>query len=103
MLSFYEGDTPTFEVQFFQEDGVTPIDLSAATVYFYMVDSDGNVKVNRAMTIYDATKGIVRITLTTGETNWSGTGRAEFEARYTDGTILTLAQVPVEAKKQMRA
>jgi len=99
---FFQGDTPTLEVQFFEADGKTPIDLSTATVYFYMKDAEDNVKVNREMTIVDAVNGIARITLTSSETDWFGSGIVEFEARYADGTILTLAQEPVQARKQLR-
>jgi len=100
-IVFFEGDTPTLEVQFFEADGKTPLDLTDATVYFYMVFED-KVKVNREMTIVDAVNGIAKITLTSSETDWSGSGVVEFEARYADGTILTLAQESVQAKKQLR-
>jgi len=99
----YRGDTPTKEYQFLQEDG-SPIDLSAATVYVAMRKhkKGGDLFINKATTIYAATEGKVRVTYTETETDFIGDAIAEFEARYADGTILTLGQIKVKFIEDIR-
>jgi len=99
---FFQGDTPTLQVQFFEEDGKTPLNIANATIYFYMKDSDGKERVNRPMSIIDDKKGITQIILSSSETDWFGSGIIEFESRFLDGTVLTLAQISVQARKQLR-
>jgi len=102
-IVIFRGDTPTLEASFMDEDG-NPIDLTDATVYVACRKETvmGDLLFNKTCTIVDAPKGRVRVKLTSTETEYVGKGIGEFEARYVDGTILTLSQFIIIFKEEVR-
>jgi len=102
-ITIFRGDTPTLEATFTDEDG-NPIDLTDATVYLACrkETATGDVLFDKTCTVTNPTKGQVRVTLTSIETDYVGKGIGEFEARYADGTILTLSQFIIIFKEEVR-
>lgn len=81
---------PPIEATLEQADGV-PINLRKATqVRFMMLDEDDNLKVDAPVQIIDAARGVVLYDWQAGDTDTSGTYRAEFEITFEDGRILTV-------------
>ena len=72
------------------QDGA-PVDLTGATVKFYMKDSvTGSVKINGSTcVITDATKGKCRYNLTGSDTDTVGTYLGEVEVTFPDSKIQT--------------
>jgi len=54
-----------------------------------MKSLDGALKIDTAMTIVDATGGIVQYDWQTGDTDTVGTYNVEFEVTYSDSSIET--------------
>jgi len=102
-IIIYRGDTPTLEASFTDEDD-NPIDLTDATVYLACRKEEvtGDLLFDKTCTIVDAPGGKVRVTLSSTETDYVGKGIGEFEARYVDGTILTLSQFITVFKEEVR-
>lgn len=67
----------------------TAIVLTGASVKFHMKALDGTVKVNSAMTVTNASGGVVQYDWQTGDTDTVGSYSAEFEVTYSDSTIET--------------
>lgn len=79
------GDTrPALEVICGDEDG-NPRDLSNATAQFHMEDQDGNVTIDAAATITNASEGKVAYEWASGDTDTIGLYGGEFEITYSDG------------------
>jgi len=102
-LIIYRGDTPTYEIQFTDEDD-NPIDLTDVTVYFTARKNTphGELLFDKTCTAHNPTKGIVRVTLSSTDTNYVGNAIGEFEGRYVDGSIITLGQVELDFIKDVR-
>ena len=89
-IKIVQNDTrPPLEFDITQ-DGKA-IDLTGATVKFYMKDSTtGSVKINgAACTIIDAVKGKCRYSWQASDTNTVGTYAGEVEVTFPDGKIQT--------------
>lgn len=89
--AFYikQNDTsPAYRVTLKDGNG-DPVDVTAATIRFHMMDADGTVKVDAAGSIVTAASGIVEYEWSAADTDTVGTYRAEFEVTYSDGTIGT--------------
>jgi hypothetical protein len=89
-IKIVQNDTKPFLEFEIAQDGV-PVDLTGATVKFYMKDvSTGTVKVNGSLcTIVDATKGKCRYVWAALDTNTVGTYVGEVEVTFSDGKIQT--------------
>ena len=83
-------DRPTLDVAL-QDDRGRPTDISSATVVFHMRNTaDDSVKINgSSVTILSATRGEVRYTFTTSNTDTAGNFQAEFQVTFSGGTIET--------------
>lgn len=68
---------------------LNPINLTSASVQFHMKSLDGALKIDTAMTIVDATGGIVQYDWQTGDTDTVGAYNVEFEVTYSDSSIET--------------
>ncbi len=89
-VTIYRGDTPTLEFEF-QDDAGNPLNLSGWTLYFAAKRNDGQIFINKPMTITDPPAGKATVALTSTETDNVGRHLAEIEARK-DSDVLTLAQ-----------
>jgi hypothetical protein len=65
-----------------------PVDLTGATVRFLM-SKGSTVKVDRQAEIQDALNGIVWMVFDQGDTDETGTFKAEFEVTFSDARIET--------------
>lgn len=65
-----------------------PVDLTGATVRFLM-SKGSTVKVDRQAEIQDAVNGIVWMVFDQGDTDETGTFKAEFEVTFSDARIET--------------
>ena len=92
MASFFlkQLDTaPVFQYTVLDEDGVAIV-LTGATVTFYMQDENGITIIdNAAVTITDATNGVVEYQWVTADSDVSGIFFAEYVITFGDGTIRT--------------
>ena len=89
-IKIVQNDTKPYLEFEITQDGA-PVDLTGATVKFYMKDSTtGSVKINgSACTITDATKGKCRYVWISSDTNTVGTYVGEVEVTFSDGKIQT--------------
>tara|TARA_R110000782_G_scaffold106526_1_gene194765 strand:+ start:364 stop:681 length:318 start_codon:yes stop_codon:yes gene_type:complete len=71
------------------DSSLSPIDLTGASVALHMNYIDGVVKISSAMSITDATGGVVQYNWFTGDTDTVGTYYVEFQVTYSDGSIET--------------
>jgi hypothetical protein len=99
-VQIYRGDTPLLEFTVTDEDGKI-IDLTDYHVYF-AVKLKGSVVINREASVYDPNRGLVRITLSTTETDYVGTGLGELEGRTEDGSVNTFGQFKVKFLEDVR-
>jgi len=67
----------------------TVINLVGATVRFHMKDLSGSVIVDAAMTVTNASGGVVRYNWQAANTVTAGTYSAEFEVTYSDLSVET--------------
>jgi hypothetical protein len=67
----------------------TAISLIGASVRFHMKDLSGSVIVDAAMTITNASGGVVRYNWQAADTDTAGTYSAEFEVTYSDLSVET--------------
>lgn len=74
-----------------------PIDLTGASVQFFMKDADDSVVVNQSstdapalVTIEDSTAGSVRYKWAAADTSTGGHFRAEWQITFADGTKVTV-------------
>lgn len=65
-----------------------PVDLTGATVRFLM-SKGSTVKVDRQAEIQDAVNGVVWMVFDQGDTDETGTFKAEFEVTFSDARIET--------------
>lgn len=89
-IKIVQNDTrPPLEFEIAQEGA--PVDLTGATVKFYMKDATtGSVKINgAACAITDATKGKCRYAWLAVDTNTVGAYLGEVEVTFPDGKIQT--------------
>ena len=89
-IKIVQNDTkPILEFTITQEG--SPVDLTGATVKFYMKNNDtGSVKINgAACSISDAVNGKCRYVWQSGDTNTVGTYLAEVEVTFPDSSIQT--------------
>jgi len=63
--------------------------LTGATIRLHMVPLNGGTTLDKAMTIVNATQGIVRYNWVAGDTATVGTYSIEFEVTYSDGSVET--------------
>lgn len=69
----------------------TAIDLSEAqSVRFIMADAKGAMKVDGACSVINATTGEIEYAWQAGDTDTSGTYRAEIQITFSDGRIETV-------------
>lgn len=86
-----QNDTgPTLDRTLTDSEGAT-VDITGATIVFNMRDTNGTVKVNRAVaTIVGAgTAGTVRYSWVAADTNTTGLYNGEFEVTFASGRIQT--------------
>jgi hypothetical protein len=86
-MKFYvkQNDTSPSMLATLQDASGVAVDVSSATVNFYMGNINGNV-VNSTATIVDAEAGQVRYDWVASDTANSGMYQAEFEVVYVGGT-----------------
>lgn len=65
------------------------INLTGASVLFHMKDLNGTMKISQAMTITNATLGLVRYDWQAGDTDTVGTYYVEFQVTYSDSSVET--------------
>ena len=89
-IKIVQNDTKPYLEFEITQDGA-PVDLTGATVKFYMKDATtGSVKINgSACTITDATKGKCRYVWAAADTNTVGTYLGEIEVTFPDTKIQT--------------
>lgn len=89
-IKIVQNDTKPYLEFEITQDGA-PVDLTGATVKFYMKDAtSGLVKINGAScSITDATKGKCRYVWTSSDTNTVSTYLGEVEIIFPDGKIQT--------------
>ena len=83
-------DRPTLDVAL-QDDRGRPVNVASATIVFHMRNTaDDSVKItSAAVTILSATRGEVRHTFTTTNTDTAGNFEAEFQVTFSGGTVQT--------------
>lgn len=82
----YAGDTlPPIEATIIASDGNVK-NLTGASVYFVMRDSDGGEVINRNATVTDTAEGTVRLDWQDGETDVPGYYRARFKIIFGEGS-----------------
>jgi hypothetical protein len=92
-LILKQGDQkPEVEVQLLQQSangGTEPVDLSGASVKFYVVDPDTNELLIKGenVTIVDAENGEIRYQWTSGDVDEYGFWKGEFVATFSDGDL----------------
>ena len=72
-----------------KDDNSTVIDLTGATVKFFMNDSTGTNKVDGTGELVVAASGTVKYDWVTGDLDTVGIYSAEFQITFIGGTILT--------------
>lgn len=87
-----QGDTqPSIRRQLVSKNNGSPIDMDGATAKFVMMDSAGNVKINKAAVVESPkSEGIVRYDWETGDTNQDGVFDAEFQITFDGNGIHTI-------------
>jgi hypothetical protein len=98
-FSIKQGDTvPNIPFQVFQPDGVTPANLTGATVRIVVRTKGGNnatpVLFKKPCVLTSAATGVGYYDWETGDTSAAGAFEYEFEITYGDGEIQT---VPVDS------
>lgn len=88
-FSIKQNDTSPALQATLKDASLTAINLTGASVRFHMKSVDGTVKVDEAMTITNASGGIVQYNWQTGDTDTVGTYYVEFEVTYADSSIET--------------
>jgi hypothetical protein len=96
-ISFKRGDTAAVvRATLYADDaGTTPVDLTGATVKFFMVvvpgvgSSPAGLKVNGTCTILNAAAGQVGYDWITADVDTAATYKAEFQVTYASGKIQT--------------
>lgn len=84
-VALKRGDTRTAIRATLLEPSGSPANLTGASVRFLMADLRGQVRIDRAAEVLDATGGVVRFVPEPGDTDVAGTYRAEFEVTFSDG------------------
>lgn len=90
IIDMTQGDTaPALAATFTSDaDGTVPVDLTGATVVFWMRAVDGTVLVDDAsVTVTDASAGTVSYAWASGDTGTVGRHAARFKVTYSDGTV----------------
>jgi hypothetical protein len=89
-IKIVQNDTKPYLEFEITQDG-TPVDLTGATVKFYMKDAvSGSIKINGATcSITDAVNGKCRYVWQSGDTNTIGTYLGEVGVTFPDGKIQT--------------
>ena len=88
-FSIKQNDTsPAIQATLKDADG-NAVNLTGASVQFHMKDQTGTLKVDSAMTIQNATGGIVTYDWQSGDTDTVGNYSAEFEVTYSDSSVET--------------
>lgn len=88
-FSIKQNDTSPSLQATLKDSAQNPVDLTGAVVMFHMKSVDGAVKVDRQMTITNASGGVVQYDWQTGDTDTVGTYYVEFEVTYADASIET--------------
>lgn len=65
------------------------VSLVGATVRFHMKDLSGSIVIDAAMTVTNASGGVVRYNWQAADTDTAGTYSAEFEVTYSDLSVET--------------
>ena len=83
-------DQPTLDVAL-RDDKNRPVDVTGASVVFHMRNTaDDTTKISGAsVTVLAASKGEVRYSWTTVNTNTAGNFEAEFQVTFSDGGVQT--------------
>ena len=83
-------DQPTLDVAL-RDDKNRPVDVTGASVVFHMRNTaDDTTKISGAsVTVLAASKGEVRYSWTTTNTNTDGNFEAEFQVTFSDGGVQT--------------
>lgn len=90
MFVIKQNDTlPNLEAQLMDCEG-NPINLDLCGVDFHMKALDGEIKVDRPVTIIDVENGKIKVEWQEGDTDTTGTFKCEFEVNMPDGKILTV-------------
>ena len=71
-------------------DSQGPLDLTGATVQFVMTDCAGNEILKAPATVIGAEIGRVQYDWQAGDTDATGSFRAEFDVTFSDGSNLTV-------------
>ena len=90
-MSFFikQNDTSPALLATLKDFSGDAINLTGASVLFHMKDLSGTVKISQAMTITNATLGLVRYDWQVGDTDTVGTYYVEFQVTYSDGSVET--------------
>ena len=88
-FSIKQNDTSPSIQATLKDSAQSPVDLTDATVMFHMKSVDGTVKVDRQMTITNASGGVVQYDWQAGDTDTVGTYYVEFEVTYADASVET--------------
>ena len=99
-IRIFRGDTPTLEFEILDDTG-NVVDLTDYVVYF-AVKKDDAIIIDKEASVFDPTVGLVRVTLTSEETNHIGFALGELEGRHIDGTITTFGQFLVRFLEDVR-
>lgn len=84
-----QNDTkPDIQATIKDDDDVV-IDLTGASIKFFMNSNSGTNKVDGTGALVDATNGIVKYVWVTGDLDTIGTYTAEFQITFSDASILT--------------
>ncbi len=92
VLEIFRGDDILLEFTLRDTRTGEPFNLSGYTLYFAAADKNGNLIINKQMSIVDPTSGKASTTLTKQETAKSGRYIAEIEGRLQTGEVTTFAQ-----------
>jgi len=90
-MSFFikQNDTSPALLATLKDFSGSAINLTGASVLFHMKDLSGTVKIDQAMTITNATLGLVRYDWQVGDTDTVGTYYVEFQVTYSDSSVET--------------
>ena len=88
-FSIKQNDTSPSILATLKDADNVPVNITSASVRFHMKSIDGSLKIDSAMTVINASEGLVRYDWVAVDTDTFGTYYVEFEVTYTDGSIET--------------
>jgi uncharacterized protein YfaS (alpha-2-macroglobulin family) len=90
-MSFFikQNDTSPALLATLKDFSGVAINVTGAAIRLHMKDLSGTIKIDQAMTITNATLGLVRYDWQVGDTDTVGTYYVEFQVTYSDGSVET--------------